>query len=537
MLLAVVMLVGVFVGAVPTRVEAATSQSTLDWMEDKYIEILGKYEQMPQTNDWWKILEIGKAGGTVKQADIDWLRGQIDGKEKIRPNPMMKHILALRASGINPRNYYDKVLDKNRDLINELLTKNSISSLEGFWVVTFVLPAINSDNYDLTSEEQAVVDELVDKLIDQRKPGEYNGKLWNLFGVTDSTGAALAALAPYYEDNSRVKLAVDEALVEFANLVNEDGSLGATQPGYANNSNSTAFSLLGVGSYTKNGVNMVDSDEYTTSSGKTMIDGMKVFDIPGDGFSWQLGMSSNDMATEQCFRAMIHYKSMTQGQEGQRGIYNLRNVDIKDDIPVYDGELFPDFSKYNIVQNGKITLGAKDEDGQTVTGITWTLEDETMGSIDDGVFTANTKTGIFNIVGTIGEKTIEVPVSVFSPKEVKKKALVRAREGQFVIHMDENVTVDDLDLSHVGITRAYDEVKVIHILVKGLEQKLGTRDIYPDNFDHEDNGGIVTKILNMDDSNGFVYRFINDAERPAGGVSDTEVKNKDMIEFDVSTGR
>lgn len=519
LLLAMVMLFGSIFGSLP--VEAATSNPTLAWMDAKYDEIFDDYNSRNETKDWWKILEIGKAGGEVKEADLNWLRGQIDGKSKINPNPMIKHLLALRAAGINPRHYDDPVLGE-RDLINELLMNNNLSQLKGFWVVTFVLPAVTADDYDLTPAEQGVVDNLVDDLVNQRKVNVYNGKLWDLFGVTDATGAALAALAPFYETHANVKTAVDEALVEFSNLVRNDGALGDTQAGYAKNSNSTAFSLLGVASYEDNGLNMADSDIYT-KNGNTMIDGMKLFDIPGNGFKWQLGMGFNDMATEQCFRAMVHYKSMI---EGTGGVYNLRNVPLKDDVPGHEGEILADFSKYNIPQNGLITLGAKDENGQTLSGITWTLVDSTAGSITGNVFTAGTTTGIFQIKGQLGNEYIVVEISVFNTDEIEKVADIKIYGKEDELMLSREITISDLDLSDTGITRAYDETKVIHFLVGAIKsEKQGN--IYPDNFDYEDNGGYVTSIFG--EYGSWSYEF--ESGNTPGGVSDTGVEDGDTIVF------
>ncbi len=200
-----------------------------------------------------------------------------------------KVVTALNAIGYDPTNI-DGV-DITRQLNDVDSIEASGNKVYGF---AYALIALDTKNY-----ESLVRNQYVNKLLEAQLSNGAWG--WNANGADiDTTGMVLAALAPYYNNNSSVNAAVNKALDYLSNV---QAPSGAFASGLNENSNSTAMVLLGLSEL---GID-VDNDVRFIKNGVSVVDALCSFAVEGGGFGWTDNVEVNDYATYQAYYALCSY--------------------------------------------------------------------------------------------------------------------------------------------------------------------------------------------------------------------------------------
>ncbi len=274
-----------------------------EWIGKKVSEISNNYSSNEVNGDW-VMAELGRLGIENNQASIDKqvkrLTSETGVDKKENANELLKIILALRASKIDPENFY------GRNLIEELITNKDA---RGFYYEACGLWAINSDDYEINKKYASKIDGMVERLLGYQKDTGY----FKFFMEHDDTGFALLALAPYYngtvnyeskyskggEKYKDLEAAINKTLDTISKNQKEDGDI-------CKDNGNSLISII-------KGITALDSDliwqDRFIKNGKSLFDALREkYDIDG-GFKWQTSdKNPNPMATEQGFRALINYK-------------------------------------------------------------------------------------------------------------------------------------------------------------------------------------------------------------------------------------
>ena len=127
------------------------------------------------------------------------------------------------------------------------------------------------------------------------------------YGDPDCTAMTLAALAPYYKSDSKVKTACDSALGFLSKAQQDSGAYKSF--GYEN-CESTAQVLLALSSL---GIDPC-ADSRFIKNGKTLIDAMGGFALSSGGFEHIKGEGVNESATVQAFYCLTAYERFVKGK-------------------------------------------------------------------------------------------------------------------------------------------------------------------------------------------------------------------------------
>lgn len=135
---------------------------------------------------------------------------------------------------------------------------------------------------------------------------------WALTGNVsdiDVTAMTVQALAPYYNNSSEIKSAIDNAIILMSSRQLVDGdypSYGVPNP-ESTAQVLTALSALGIDAA---------SDERFIKNGNDLIDGIGKFRLDDGSFSHKLGDASNETATMQAMYSLVSYIRMSEGKSG-----------------------------------------------------------------------------------------------------------------------------------------------------------------------------------------------------------------------------
>lgn len=277
----------------------------LDWAQNKMSVITEEYTSYEETKDYWKIAEIGKLGKEIKQKDLDYIHKGLFEDAKITDDVaiLSKSVLALRAAGIDPEQYYGQNLIKK-------LCKSKVP--DNIYRLSPYLWALSSDSYSVPYLNECI-DETIAQILSlqDNATGLWGGEYWS-----DATGFALYALAPYYE-REEVKSAVERAVNGISEKQDASGSI-------ADNSNSLV--VVAGGLWSSNPAYLTDSR--LVKNGKTMLHALKEYDVASSyEFLWQKNSDfGKPMATEQAYRSLIAYfagNTFDYRTSSKRGIGDL----------------------------------------------------------------------------------------------------------------------------------------------------------------------------------------------------------------------
>lgn len=215
-------------------------------------------------------------------------------------------VLALTAIGKDPTNVagYDLTVPLND------YEKTVWQGVNGpIWA----LIALDSGNYDC-SVRQKYIDCILEKELPQGG--------WTLAGdATDSdmTGMALQALANY-QDQPKVKAAIERALAWVSKNQNADGGFFTYGEATCESTAQILVALCTLG--------IDPEDSRFVKNGNSAMDGLLSYYTKGKGFSHLPGGSSDGMATEQAFYALV---AADRAENGKTALYEMSsNVTFSD---------------------------------------------------------------------------------------------------------------------------------------------------------------------------------------------------------------
>ena len=195
--------------------------------------------------------------------------------------------IVLRAMGVDSTRLYGA--NSSTALSNPaLLSKLNLTS-GGYYAAPWLLLADLQGNLKLSDKQ---IDALIGLLNDNIGGGlfgyEYNGVTYS---DPDTAGAALAALARFYDSNRTAASVVDRILAALPAAMNPDGSFGSA--------NSDAMVILGLLALGRSPYAMVNP-----ATGASVADGLLSYVNPATN-QFQFAGADNALATEQGFRALV----------------------------------------------------------------------------------------------------------------------------------------------------------------------------------------------------------------------------------------
>ncbi len=248
-------------------------------------------------------------------------------------------IVALAAIGKNPQNV------AGYNLLAPLGDYEK-TILQGVNGAIWALIALDSGNYDMPNNQNAKVQATREMYINHILEKQTPDGGWALSGDVadpDVTGMALQALSKY-QSNDKVKTATEKALNCLSNMQKENGGFSSYETENSESSVQVIVALCALG--------ISVDDVRFVKNGKSVIDNLFSFYDNGKGFKHIHGDSTNLMATEQCFYALVALKRANEGRNTLYDMSDAKKLNISLDAIGLSGKN-PDIKKMNVVNPGK----------------------------------------------------------------------------------------------------------------------------------------------------------------------------------------
>ena len=179
----------------------------------------------------------------------------------------------------------------------------------------WALIALDSGKYEIPQNPDAKIQATREMYINHILEKQTVDGGWALSGDyadADVTGMALQALSKY-QDNSMVKSATEKALACLSDMQKENGGFSSYETENSESSVQVIVALCELG--------IPIHDERFVKNGKTILDSMLSFYDGEKGFMHTHNDITNQMATEQCFYALVALK---RASENKNSLYNMR---------------------------------------------------------------------------------------------------------------------------------------------------------------------------------------------------------------------
>lgn len=248
-------------------------------------------------------------------------------------------IVALTAIGKNPKNV------AGYNLLTPLgdYEKTIWQGVNG---AIWALIALDSGNYDLPSNPDAKVQATREMYINHILEKQTSDGGWALSGDVadpDVTGMALQALSKY-QSNDKVKTATEKSLICLSNMQDENGGFSSYEVETSESSVQVLVALCELG--------ISVDDVRFVKNGKSVIDNLFSFYDNGKGFKHIHQDSTNLMATEQCFYALVALKRANKGRNTLYDMSDAKKLNVNSDTVGLAGKN-ADVKKMNVVNPGK----------------------------------------------------------------------------------------------------------------------------------------------------------------------------------------
>ena len=183
------------------------------------------------------------------------------------------------------------------------------------------------------TRERFITEILKMQLTDGVNGNEYGGWVLGGYGSrsdVDISAMAIQALAPYYNDdtvytytneNSKkevsktVRQCVDEALDRLGSMLNSNAGFSSWNTNNVESISQVVVALCSLG------IDPAKDERFITSDGKTLLDGMLLFNLSDGGFCHVLNSGWNSMANDQATYALVSYWRL---ENGMRALYDMR---------------------------------------------------------------------------------------------------------------------------------------------------------------------------------------------------------------------
>ncbi len=248
-------------------------------------------------------------------------------------------IVALTAIGKNPAN----VAGYN---LLEPLGDYEKTIWQGINGAIWALIALDSGNYDIPKNPNAKIQATREMYINHILEKQTPDGGWSSSGDVadpDITGMALQALSKY-QDGDKVKSAIAKALACLSHMQNENGGFSSYDTDNSESSVQVIVALCELG--------ISIDDEQFVKNGKTVLDSLLTFYDNKKGFKHTRDGTTNQMATEQCFYALVALK---RASDGKNPLYHMSDVASVDNSSETVGlnRKNADVKKMNIINPGK----------------------------------------------------------------------------------------------------------------------------------------------------------------------------------------
>ncbi|MGN0171583.1 MAG: hypothetical protein ACI39E_02225 [Acutalibacteraceae bacterium] len=324
-LIALLLAAALFLSAMPLMTAAENNKMT-DAYESTASYMTSTVPAPTFGNEW---AVIGLSRGGCKTPDgyyeqyyekvVSYVADNIDENGRLdssRSTENSRLILALTAIGKNPRDVGGH---------NLLLALSDLSYIEkqGLSGPVYALIALDSNRYSIPAASDETAQTTRDALIAYILENKLESGGWTFFGSSadpDMTGMALQALAPYYNTDSDVKAAVDEALWVLSDMQETDG--GFASWGTVNSASCAQV----VAALTALGIDPAADGRFVKENGSA-VDALLNDAVEDGGFSYAGDGTVDQMSTEQAFYALVSYLRVTNGQTS---LYNMTDLYIGD---------------------------------------------------------------------------------------------------------------------------------------------------------------------------------------------------------------
>jgi len=287
----------------------------------KYIAALGTPD-VGSTGGEWMVIDLVRAGypcpdGYYENV-VKYVEAKINDKEQLhraKGTDNSRVILALTAAG------YDVTNVAGHNLLMGLTDMPYVRN-QGINGPIWALIAFDSHNYEIPTNPNATEQVTRETLITYILNHQLSDGGWSLSGKTadaDMTGMAIQSLAPYYDENSKVKAAVDKALECLSVKQSAAGTFGSIDGTSVESCSQVVVALTALG---------IDPETDTrfVKNGISALDALCLFAIKDGGFAHVPYGEINGMATEQGQYALAAYFRF---KNGQSSLYDMSDVVIR----------------------------------------------------------------------------------------------------------------------------------------------------------------------------------------------------------------
>lgn len=260
-------------------------------------------------------------------------------------------ILALTAIGKNPKDV------AGYNLLTPLgdYEKTIWQGING---VIWALIALDSGNYDMPNNPNAKIQATREMYVNHILEKQTSDGGWALSGDVadpDVTGMALQALSKY-QDNDKVKSATEKALNCLSKMQKENGGFSSYDVETSESSVQVLVALCELG---------ISIDEASfVKNGNSVLDNLFSFYDNKKGFRHTHQGSTNLMATEQCFYALVALKRASEGRNTLYDMSDAKHLNVSSDAVGLAGKN-ADVQKMNISSPDKTFADIVDHKDKT----------------------------------------------------------------------------------------------------------------------------------------------------------------------------
>ena len=336
-----------------------------------------------------------------------------------------KAILTLTSIGIDASNV-DGI-----NLVEKLADKTSVTK-QGLNGVIYALLALDCAPYDPEGS-----DELRDYFVTTILNTQLADVGWdwaNKKADPDMTAMALQALAPYYNSNASVKIAVDKAIVTLSCYLQQpDGGFQTEDAAYAESSESTSMVILALLAL---GIDPA-TDERFVKEGGSALENLCSFAVAGGGFKHTADGGYNGLATDQAYRALVGYFRMLAGYNT---VYNMSDANGDMDLAPVEGHLHEEVKTFSVTDTYTISqVSAKISKDPTVAAMNGTV----LCLVEADVYLFDEEGNFIDLVTvTRNEKEVELKVPADKLSQMGDKILIAGLHNNKEVITIEPTSVD-----------------------------------------------------------------------------------------------
>ncbi len=398
-----------------------------------YISALGT-PSVGSTGGEWMVIDLTRSGYDCPEGYyenvVDYVNENINDKEQLhraKSTDNSRVILALTSAG------YD-VTDVDGHNLLMGLTDMTYLKKQGINGPIWALIAFDSHGYEIPVNADATEQATREKIIAYILEKQFEDGGWALSGKVadpDMTGMAIQSLAPYYETNTKVKAAIDKAIICLSEKQYDNGGFGSID-GICSESCAQVIVAL-----TTLGINP-ETDPRFAKNGVSVVDAMCLFAVEGGGFAHIPDAGINGMATEQAQYALASYFRFL---DGKTSLYDMSDVDIytKD-------EKAADAVEAMISAIGTVTAESKDAIEEARAAYD-TLTDEQKALVENYETLTTAETALAKIENNIkAADAVESMISAIGTVTAESKgAIEEARAAYDALTDEQKVLVENYE--------------------------------------------------------------------------------------------